>query len=172
MPVEITFEHDGSHGLVAEGSYIWEAAKRLGAQLGSDCHGRGECDACAVVVLQGAKLLSSPTEAEKKILGARLDQQHRLACQANLQSSGEVIVRAAPRAEPSKDKGGPGKRLRDLPLNQQVGAIIEIEAVAITEALNTVRGMSANFAQKILKLVPGKEASKRQQARNRKKTKS
>lgn len=155
MSVEITFEHDGSHGLVAEGSLIWEAARRLGSQLPTDCNGRGECDACGVVLDRGADLLSAMTAAELRILGtARLDQGQRLACQAKIEKPGVVVVRLAPVPESEAGKEKFKKRLRDLPFNQQVSAIIEIEAAAVSEALNTVRGVTRSFAGKLLNLMP------------------
>jgi ferredoxin len=58
MSVEITFEVDEGHGLVAEGTSLWDAAKRLGVRLPADCNGRGECDGCAVLINRGSELLS------------------------------------------------------------------------------------------------------------------
>src|SRR6266513_2182278 len=99
MSVEITFEPEGASGLVAEGTFIWEAAKRLGVSIRVDCRGRGECDSCAVTIDRGAALLSAATAAEEQILGAdRLGdagQRERLACQAILERQGEIIVRQA-----------------------------------------------------------------------------
>src|SRR5438270_13734725 len=94
MSVEITFEHDGSAGLVAEGTYLWEAARRLGVPMVAECSGRGECDTCAVAITRGDEILSPPTAAERRQLGQeRLNSGQRLACQANLVRSGELHLR-------------------------------------------------------------------------------
>ncbi|MCA1555713.1 MAG: 2Fe-2S iron-sulfur cluster binding domain-containing protein, partial [Acidobacteria bacterium] len=58
MSVNVEFVPEGRHGVVAEGTYLWDAAKRLGLRLPAECEGRGECDTCAVIVREGATLLS------------------------------------------------------------------------------------------------------------------
>ena len=49
----IVFLFLGLTGLVAEGAYVWEAAKRMGVRMPAECAGRGECDTCAVTVTRG-----------------------------------------------------------------------------------------------------------------------
>ena len=72
MSVNIEWKtgEDGRSGVVAEGTYLWDAAKRLGLRLPAECEGRGECDTCAVVVVEGASLLSELTAAERERLSA------------------------------------------------------------------------------------------------------
>jgi ferredoxin len=165
MSVAIRFEDEGYSGLVAEGTYLWEAAKRLGVRLPADCNGRGECDTCAVVIVAGAELLFAATDAEQKILGAeRLAQRQRLACQAKLEQPGEVIVRPAPTVEGAEQKKY-RKRFRDLPLNQQVSSLIELEANVVSEALNTVRGKYAAFLGQLLNLTPPKNSANQRHER-------
>ncbi|MGB8508703.1 MAG: 2Fe-2S iron-sulfur cluster-binding protein, partial [Pyrinomonadaceae bacterium] len=67
MSVNVEWKTDGEGhgGIIAEGTYLWDAAKRLGVRLPAECEGRGECDTCAVVVEAGATLLSSLTDAER-----------------------------------------------------------------------------------------------------------
>ena len=61
MSVSITFEPSGINGLVAEGTYLIDAARRMGAPLGAGCTaGKGECPSCVVSVKAGADLLSPP----------------------------------------------------------------------------------------------------------------
>src|ERR1700687_649353 len=140
MSVEITFETDDCHGLVAVGTSLWEAARRLGVSLPAECNGCGECDTCAVVVIQGAELVSPVNEFELKMLGAeRLGAAARLACQTKLNKPGEVVVRQAPIALTASRKTESGKAFRDLPLKQQVGAFIEEQANTISEGVNTLR---------------------------------
>src|SRR3954470_16699566 len=107
MSVDIKFQPDEQQGLVAEGTYLWDAAKRLGVRLPAECEGRGECDTCAVVVEQGATLLSSLTEAERERLSPeRLAAGERLACQSKIEHGGEVVLRSVPvteRAETSEE---------------------------------------------------------------------
>ena len=72
MTVNVEWRTDGGGltGLVAEGTYLLDAANRMGVGLPAECGGRGECDTCAVVVEEGADNLSAQTESELKHLGA------------------------------------------------------------------------------------------------------
>src|ERR1043165_5053120 len=103
MGVSITFEPAGITGVVAQGTYLIDAARRMGAPLGAGCTaGKGECPSCVVSVKLGANLLSAPSLAEEQQLGAeQLDQSLRLACQVKLENHGEVVVMAAARPERS-----------------------------------------------------------------------
>ena len=153
MSVEITFEGDGGHGLVAVGTSLWEAAKRLGVHLPADCNGRGECDACAVLVIAGAELLSPANDDERKVLGAQLlGTQHRLACQTTLDRTGAVAVRLAPEGLCTEKQKEAGKVFRKLPLSSRVGALIELQAIAVTEAANALREKSNALIEKFLNL--------------------
>src|SRR5919199_4892652 len=100
MSVNVEIGPDGRQGIVAEGTYLWDAAKRLGARLPAECEGRGECDTCAVVVREGATLLSSLTNAERERLSPeRLAAGQRLACQAKIVSAGALVLEPVPQAE-------------------------------------------------------------------------
>src|SRR5919107_4836609 len=109
MSVNVEFTPEGQHGVVAEGTYLWDAAKRLGVRLPAECEGRGECDTCAVVVREGATLLSSLTNAERKILSPeRLAAGERLACQAKIERGGDGVLSAVPktgRGETTEEAG-------------------------------------------------------------------
>src|ERR1044072_4470330 len=101
MSVSITFEPSGISGGVAQGTYLIDAARRMGAPLGAGCTaGKGECPACVVSVKSGANLLSPPSLVEEQQLGTeQLDQTLRLACQVKIENHGDVGVMTATRPE-------------------------------------------------------------------------
>src|SRR5215510_7634838 len=105
MSVSITFEPSGISGVVAQGTYLIDAARRLGAPLGTGCTaGKGECPECLISVKMGIEVLSPPSLAEETQLGnEQLDQSLRLACQVKLENQGEVVVMVAarPQARPT-----------------------------------------------------------------------
>jgi len=68
-------------GALTPGVSLLQAALDQGADATYDCM-EGSCGTCAVRVVSGARFLSAPTEAETDILGDRLDDGYRLACQA------------------------------------------------------------------------------------------
>ena len=126
MSVSITFEPSGISGVVAEGTYLIDAARRMGASLGAGCTaGKGECPACVVSVKSGADLLSLPSLAEETQLGAeQLDQALRLACQVKIENHGEVVVMVATRpqarsATPVDTEADLRKKFGDLATQQK-----------------------------------------------------
>jgi ferredoxin, 2Fe-2S len=142
MGVVITFEPSGIGGAVATGTYLIDAAKRLGAPLGTGCmRGKGHCPACLLQVSIGADLLSTPGTVELSALGAeQLSEGFRLACQAKIEGSGEVVVRSAPRKpkEAATDRDAElMKEFGELPLQKKIATLMQLEAITMNEAFNT-----------------------------------
>src|SRR5918998_2474369 len=132
---------EGRAGVVAEGTYLWDAAKRLGVRLPAECEGRGECDTCAVVVEEGATLLSGLTAAERERLSPeRLAAGERLACQAKVEHGGDLVLRPVPqteRAETTEEAVTDIRReFRQMPLQQKLSTLVELEAVAAAQAFD------------------------------------
>src|SRR4051794_38019904 len=100
MSVEIKFLPDERSGLAATGSYLLDAPTRLALKIPHECGGKGECDSCAVVIEQGATLLSSLTDSERvRLTPDRLAAGERLACQVRIEFAGDLVVRLAPATE-------------------------------------------------------------------------
>jgi ferredoxin len=160
MGVNIRFEPEGRDGLVAEGTYIWDAAKRLGVALPAECQGRGECDTCAVIVEQGATLLSSLTEAERvRLSPERLAAGERLACQAKIEHGGELVLRLVPvteRAETSEEAVKDlRKEFRELPLQRKLATLVELEAVTMFQTLSTIIEVPFTIGEKVMGVMAG-----------------
>lgn len=143
MSVSITFEPSGISGVVAQGTYIIDAARRMGAPLGTGCTaGKGDCPACVVSITTGAELLSPPSVAEEKQLGNELlEQALRLACQVKIQNHGEVVVLATTRpqthAAPSDDQSELRKKFGALPLGKKIATLVQFEAITASEAFDS-----------------------------------
>jgi ferredoxin, 2Fe-2S len=164
MSVEIKFEPDGRHGLVAEGTYLLDAAKRLGVRLPTECDGRGECDTCAVIIEQGATLLSSLTEAERvRLSPERLVAGERLACQSKVERGGEVVLRPVPvteRAETSDEMAKDlRKEFRELPFQRKLTTLVELEAVTVYQALAAIIEVPFTIGGKVMDLMAGRGRS-------------
>ncbi len=135
-------------GLVAEGTYLLDAARRHGVALPTECGGRGECDTCAVVVEAGAALLSPVTDAERlRLTPDRLEAGERLACQAKAERGGDIALRPVPAAEraetteeTARDFKGEFKR---LPLRKKLATLAGLEAEVAYETL--VRAVDLPF---------------------------
>jgi ferredoxin len=161
MSVSITFEPSGINGLVAEGTYLIDAARRMGAPLGAGCTaGKGECPSCVVSVKAGANLLSAPSLAEEQQLGSeQLDQALRLACQVKLENHGDVVVMAAARPQRSgtvDDGSELTKRFGALPLGKKLATLMQLEAITMSEAFDSAIEKPLAFGSKTFDAILGK----------------
>ena len=143
MSVSITFEPSGISGLVAEGTYLIDAARRMGASLGTGCTaGKGDCPACLVTVKTGAGLLSVPSDLEERVLGAeQLEQAFRIACQVKIESPGEIVVSVSSqraRGNASRDSDSDlQKTFGSLTLEKKIATLLKLEAITMSEAFDT-----------------------------------
>jgi len=141
MNVSVTFEPSGISGLVAQGTYLVDAARRMGAPIGAGCTaGKGECPSCVISVKSGATQLSVPTNVEGKVLGAGgLAESLRLACQTKIEGQGGdivLMVAARPHKEttPVDLPSDIQKKFAELNLNQKIAALLKFEAITMSEA--------------------------------------
>lgn len=166
MSVSITFEPSGISGLVAEGTYLIDAARRMGANLGAGCTaGKGECPACVVSVKTGVELLSPPSSAEEKQLGVEhLDQAYRLACQTKIENHGEVVVMVStvtPRAHvPADVEAELRKKFGALPLSKKLATLMQLEAITMSEAFDSAIEKPLAFGTKTFDALLGKARAK------------
>lgn len=156
MSVSITFEPSGISGLIAEGTYLVDAARRMGAPVGAGCTaGKGECPACVLSIKTGAELLSLPSAVEQRQLGdEHLDQHLRLACQTKIENQGEVIVTVAarpqPRSAPVDAESELRKQFGSLPLNKKIATLLQFEAITMSEAFDSAIEKPLAFGSKTL----------------------
>jgi ferredoxin len=170
MSVSITFEPSGINGVVAEGTYLIDAARRMGAPLGARCTaGKGECPACVVSVKEGANLLSPPSLAEEQQLGVEhLDQGLRLACQVKIENHGDVVVMTATRperTEPVDDGSELTKRFGALPLGKKLATLVQLEAITMSEAFDSAIEKPLAFGSKTFDSIVGKAKARASRAR-------
>jgi ferredoxin len=166
---------EGGHtGLVADGTYLLDAARRHGIELPTECGGRGECDTCAVVVLAGESLLSEPTEAERVRLGAeRVAAGERLACQAKAERGGDLVLRPVPvaqRAETTEETAHDFREeFKRLPLRKKIATLAGLEAEVAYETLVGAVNLPFDIMGKGLDLLAGRGRRLSQAERARRK---
>ena len=167
MSVSITFEPSGLSGVVAEGTYLIDAARRMGVSLGEGCTiGKGECPSCLVSVKSGATLLSAPSASELKHLDVEdLAQSHRIACQVKLEFPGEVVVMAAARkagsAGPPRDTASElRKEFGALPLSQKLATLVQLEAITMSQAFDSAIEKPLAFGAKTMDALLSKKRGK------------
>jgi uncharacterized 2Fe-2S/4Fe-4S cluster protein (DUF4445 family) len=174
MSVEIKFEPDGPSGLVAEGTSITDAARRLGFQI-PDC---GECDGtCAIKIVNGSTLLSDLTDLERKQLSPeQLASGLRLACQSKAERSGELVIRLVAESERARTAQEKTRDLRqefsELPFDRKIATLMQLETVAVTEAFDKITDASISFGKKIFDSVMPEAAGKTAQSSTAEKEKT
>jgi ferredoxin, 2Fe-2S len=162
MDVEIKFEPDGRSGVVATGTYLFDAARRLGVGIEAECERQGACDSCKVTILSGKNLLSEPTKAELERLDAeQIIKGERLSCQTKIISAGEITVMAEKKKEPEKSeeekaKEAEAKRVedfrkefREMPLEKKIATLVDLEAAALSETVSYVVNSPYKIVDKI-----------------------
>jgi uncharacterized 2Fe-2S/4Fe-4S cluster protein (DUF4445 family) len=165
MSVEIKFEPDGSSGLVAEGTSVVDAARRLGFQI-PDC---GGCDGtCAIRIVTGSTLLSDLTDTERQYLSpVRLAAGERLACQCNAERAGELVIRLVAQAERTRTAEEKARDLRqefsELPFDRKLATLMQLETVAVTEAFDKITDASVSLGKKIFDSVMADASAKADQ---------
>lgn len=87
--VRVTFEPGMIEVEIPAGSKIVSAIEKAGIPFELPCGGKGICGKCLVKVLQGA---SEPTETEKKLLGGKVEDGWRLACQSRIFNNSRIFV--------------------------------------------------------------------------------
>jgi uncharacterized 2Fe-2S/4Fe-4S cluster protein (DUF4445 family) len=174
MSVSITFQPSGITGVVAQGTYIIDAARRMGASLGTGCTaGKGECPACVVSVKDGADLLSAPSAAEEKQLGVEhLNQWLRLACQAKIEYQGDVVVmvtaRPQTRTEPVDTESDLKKKFGSLPLKKKIATLAQFEAITMSEAFDSAIEKPLAYGSKTFDAIVNKARASRARSEQKK----
>lgn len=143
MEVELNFESENRSGIVAVGSYLIDAANRLGVE--TECERRGESDLCAMKVTQGRDLLSAPTAAEQAQLDEeRLGAGERLSCQAKLEKAGEIVIMITQKNDENKPETDEEKAkeyrkdFEELPLEKKIASLVELELLTLSETFSFV----------------------------------
>jgi len=157
MSVEVTFQPAGLSGLVAEGTYVIDAAKRMGVRISAACKGSAECTACVVSIVGGHLLLSAPTEHEQETLGQEaLAQGQRLACQTRIERSGELVVGVAPEQDASEKQQRQVSDFRkdfgELPLDKKLVTLVQLEALTMSQAMDAIAAKTLSAGGKVIDL--------------------
>jgi len=160
---EIRFEPEGRQGLIAEGTYLSEAANRFGIYFEGECSAEQDGHYCAVLVEQGIDLLSTPTQDELDNLteDARAKGQ-RLACRARIERTGEVIVAIMEKEEIKDEEVLQEEKFQEfrkgfseLPLNQKVGELMQLEAITLGETFSYVLNLPFTIGDQFMGVMAG-----------------
>ncbi|MBK9165386.1 MAG: hypothetical protein IPM21_16050 [Acidobacteria bacterium] len=151
--IAIEFKKEGINGSIPAGTYLIDAAKRLGVRFPIPCIPVSGEHYCSVDVENGIGALSDTSEAEKEFFAnSTAAFGNRLACQARLERPGSIVVETRfeePEPEEKKEDGnkifeGYKERFSALSLEQKMSEISQLEALALADTLGFV--MNAPYA--------------------------
>ena len=137
--VEIRFD-EGREGIVPVGTYLIDAAKRMGAANSFECDETGQ-HMCKIAITEGSDLLSEPTAAETEQLTPEDKKQNkRLACYARIEKPGVITAMVEKKKEEAtKEKEQQDreeayrKEFTELPLERKIASLMQLEAIALGE---------------------------------------
>ncbi len=139
---EIKFEREDLEGLVAVGTYLAEAARRMGIELAVEEF--GEAEFAVVKISKGSELVSEPTKTEIENLSTeRRAGGERFAEQAKIERAGEITIMTTKKQEAEKPeyeakREAYRKEFEELPLEKKVASLVELESIALSETLSFV----------------------------------
>jgi ferredoxin len=152
----VNFETENRDGVVAVGTYLIDAARRLGIKVESDCGASEDAHKCGMKGSAGMKLLSAPTRLEMEKLSSQARRSgKRLSCQARIEKSGEVTVAFVEKNEKTKTEeeekqDAYRKEFEALPLEKKVSNLVELEAITLNEIFSFVLNSPYEAVGKIM----------------------
>ena len=153
--VEIRFD-EGREGIVPIGTYMIDAARRMGAADRIECEPEAGHE-CAVSIEEGGDLLSTLTEAESELLSDEQRKQGvRLACYAKIERPGVIKAMVTKKKDPVKDEKLAEERdetyrkeFTELPLEKKIANLMQLEAIALGETFAFVINSPFKVLEKI-----------------------
>ena len=153
---ELKFEREGRSGLAVVGSYLIDAARRVGIEVEDECGRLGLCDTCAMTIKQGGDLLSAPTKAEMELLSdERRKNGERLSCQAKIEKSGEIVIMTKEKKKeekPSAEEKSENyrKEFEEMPLEKKIAELVRLEAIALGETFSFILNSPSKIVGKVM----------------------
>lgn len=153
---ELKFEREGRSGVAVVGSYLIDAARRVGIEVEDECGRLGLCDTCAMTIKQGGDLLSAPTKAEMELLSdERRKNGERLSCQAKIEKSGEIVIMTKEKQKqekPSAEEKSENyrKEFEEMPLEKKIAELVRLEAIALGETFSFILNSPSKIVGKVM----------------------
>jgi ferredoxin len=137
--VEIKFD-EGREGIVPVGTYLIDAARRLGAVSDFEC-GEQEGHDCKITISEGGELLSPISDEEREKLSTDgAGKNVRFACYAKIEKPGVITAMVEKKKKPvdeTKDEKEREETYRkeftELPLEKKIAELAHLEMIALGE---------------------------------------
>lgn len=156
--VIVFFESEKKEGIVAVGTYLMDAAKRLGVTVLDGCRSGEDVHQCSMTIGKGRDLLSPPTATEREQLSSSARKSgKRLSCQTKIEKAGEISIMTVEKekeaAKETTEKTSSEeyrKEFEELPLEKKIASLVELEAIALGETFSYVINSPSAVVGKVM----------------------
>jgi uncharacterized 2Fe-2S/4Fe-4S cluster protein (DUF4445 family) len=156
--VLLKIESEGREGVLAVGSYLINAAGRLGSRIEDDPDSNEGVHTCGVVVESGMELLSDLTEIEREQFAKHgRKTNERLACQTKFVKPGEIIIMTDEKKKKDSEKETEEefkerfrKEFEEMPLEKKISNLVQLEFIALGETINFVLNSPYKVIDKVM----------------------
>jgi len=171
--VLVKFERENLEGIVAVGTYLSDAAGRMGIGITKESDSDEPVE-LPVKIVSGAEFLSAETAAERAFFeNKEHDPNERLASQTIAEKEGEIIIMTAENKKEKADETSINedftKEFSDMPLERKISQLVKLEAIALGETLTFVANSPYMVFDKIMDVMAEfglkKETSEKEAAR-------
>ncbi|MHA2294547.1 MAG: ASKHA domain-containing protein [Candidatus Hodarchaeales archaeon] len=155
--ISINFEPEGRvASKVTKGELLLNVAMDVGAGLRSECGGKGTCKKCLVHPVD-LNFLSPPEEREKGLLGNKIKQGLRLACQSSVLKSGTVLILKESRTKAGQLQMTGKEQIIDIePLYIKIPVKIPVPSLEDqrSDLTRIIKGVQDVLEMKSIKIIP------------------
>lgn len=140
---QLTFKREEREGVVPVGTYLSDAAARLGIRFEEKCSPIEKIHHCKISIIEGEKLLSPPTSVEAEQLSSNGRPVERYGCQARIAEPGELVIMTTEGATKEPADEAPtakeyAKEFAELPLEKKISELVQLEAITLGETFSFI----------------------------------
>jgi ferredoxin len=140
---QLTFKREEREGIVPVGTYLSDAAARLGIRFEEKCSPGENVHHCKVSIIEGEDLLSPRTSVEAEQLSNNGQSAERFSCQAKIAEPGELVIMTPEGATKEPAAEAPtakeyAKEFAELPLEKKISELVQLEAITLGETFSFI----------------------------------
>ena len=156
--VILKIEKEGREGVLAVGSYLIDAAARLGTRIEDEPANNEGLHTCGVVIVSGEEYLSELTETEREQFESHgRKTNERLACQVKFVKPGEVIIMTDDKTKNKKEEDTEAeqkerfrKEFEEMPLEKKIANLVQLEFIAFGETIKFILDSPYKVVDKVM----------------------
>ena len=140
---QLTFKREEREGVVPVGTYLSDAAARLGIRFEEKCSPVENIHHCKISIIEGEKLLSHLTSVESEQLSLDGRPVERFGCQAKIEEPGELVIMTPEGVTKEPADAAPtakeyAKEFAELPLEKKISELVQLEAITLGETFSFI----------------------------------